>query len=201
MCAKAAIKLIRYLMVPAESTFTVKAFAEGLFAAFGHDPVISVKEFSGELQFAEVTFENASVKLAVNANALTVINVNSTDRQEIEHTMRAQVLETTRYAEVVFTSSDISVARVKEGHYSAQVNGVLTLHGVTKQLRLSGELWMTNETLRVKGKSAVKQTEFKITPVSVAAGTLRVKNEVKCSFDVVARRDTSFRDDTGIREN
>ncbi len=46
---------------------------------------------------------------------------------------------------------------------------------------------VTGGDLRAKGEFSLKQTDYKIKLVSVAGGTLKVKNELKCSFDVVAR--------------
>ena len=67
---------------PAASKFTVQAFAEGWFSAFGHDPVIGIKDFQGEAEFVPDTFDNASLKLTINANSLAVVNdVKEKDRK------------------------------------------------------------------------------------------------------------------------
>jgi len=181
--------LEHYRVDPAASTFTAQAFAQGLLSAFGHDPVIGIKDFQGEAQFVPGTFENASLKIIVNANALMVVNnVKEKDREENERTMRDQVLETARYPEIVFESNNVSFSRLGEGRYRARVIGDLTLHGVTQRnVWLNGEVTVTKDGLRAKGDFPVKQTDFKIKPVSVAGGTLKIKNEVKCSFDILAR--------------
>jgi polyisoprenoid-binding protein YceI len=135
------------------------------------------------------TFENASLKLTVNANSLAVINdLKEKDRHEIEQTMRNDVLETGNYPEIVFQSNNVSLSRLREGIYRARVIGNLTLHGVTQNnIWISGEVTLGPDELRVKGEFPLKQTDYKIKLVSVAGGTLKIKNEVKCSFDLVAR--------------
>ncbi len=60
-------EVVRYRLVPEESTFTVQAFAEGLFSAFGHDPVIVIRDFKGEVQFVPGTFEAAALKMTINS--------------------------------------------------------------------------------------------------------------------------------------
>ncbi len=189
MSFEAAAKVAHYRFDPAASTFSVHAFAEGLLSAFGHDPVIGVKDFHGEATFVPGTFENASLKLTVNANSLSVINdIKQKDRAEIERTMRAEVLETAKYPEIVFQSNHISLSRLREGIYRARVTGELALHGVTqKNVWISGEVTVSPDALRVKGDLPIKQTDYKIHLVSVVGGTLKIKNEVKCSFDIVAR--------------
>jgi len=37
-----------------------------------------------------------------------------------------------------------------------------------------------------RGSASLKQTAFGITPVSIAGGTVKVKDEVKIEFDIVA---------------
>src|SRR5262249_1310653 len=118
-----------------------------------------------------------------------VNNIKAQDRRDIEKTMRNEVLETSRYPEIVFKSNNISLTRVAEGRYRARVIGELTLHGVTQHdLSVNGEVTRVAEGLRLKGEFSITQTHFKIKLVSVAAGSLKIKNELKFSFDLLARR-------------
>jgi polyisoprenoid-binding protein YceI len=190
MTAEAAPQLDRYRLDSAASTFTVQAFAAGLLSAFGHDPIFRVNDFSGEVEFVGGTFEKASLKLLINTNSLTVTNVSEKDRQDIERTIRNEVLETSKYPQIVFESHNISFSRIREGLYRARAIGDLTLHGVTRQnLWVDGEMTASVEgTLQAKGQSAIKQTDYNIELVSIAGGTMKIKNEVRCSFNIVAVR-------------
>jgi len=181
--------LVHYRLDPAASKFTVQAFAEGLLSMFGHDPMFGVKDFQGEASFVPETFENASLKLTINANSLCVVNdVKEKDRQDIERTMRDEVLETGKFPEIVFQSNNVSLSRIGEGRYRARVIGDLTLHGVTQSnISLNGEVTLNNDGLKTKGDFVIKQTDYKIKLVSVAGGTLKIKNEVKGRFDILAR--------------
>lgn len=189
MSTQAASGVAQYRVDAAASTFTIQAFAEGLFSAFGHDPVFGVKDFQGEAAFVPGTFENASLKLTIKASSLTVVNdVKEKDRDDIERMMRDEVLETATYAEIVFQSNNISLGRAGTDRYRARVIGDLTLHGVTqKNVWLNGEVSLTPDGLRAKGDFTLKQSDYKIKLVSVAGGTLKIKNEVKGSFDILAR--------------
>jgi polyisoprenoid-binding protein YceI len=189
MTPEVSTQLEHYLIDPAASSFTVQAFAEGLFSAFGHDPVIDIKDFSGEAQFAPGRFENASLNLTIRADSLVVVNnIKEKDRQEIERAMREEVLETRKYPEIAFKSNNIALGRTGEGRYRARVIGDLILHDVTQRnLWINGEVTLTSDGLRAKGEFSIKQTDYKIKPVSVAGGTLKIKNELKCSFGILAR--------------
>jgi len=190
MTTQAAAELEHYRIDAAASTFKVQAFAGGLLSAFGHDPVFGVKDFQGEIQFVADSFWNASLKLIVKANSLTVVNnIKEKDRHDIEQTMRDDVLETAKYPEIVFESNNVALSQTGDDRYRARVVGDLTLHGVTqKNVSLNCDVTLTSEEVRAKGNFAVRQTDYKIKLVSVAGGTLKVKNEVKGAFDILARR-------------
>jgi len=183
--------VVHYRLAADQSTFTVKAFAEGLFSAFGHDPVFAIKDFIGEAEFVPGSFESASLKITIKANSIVLSNeVKEKDRLEIEQTMREQVIEIVKYPDIVFESSNISVTRLAEGRYRARIIGDLTLHGVTqKNLWISAEATVTGDSLRAQGEFSLKQTHFGIKPFSAAGGTIKLKNELKFSFDIVAQKE------------
>ena len=72
--------------------------------------------------------------------------------------------------------------------YWVALNGELTLHGVTRSLPVSARVVISGDSLRASGEFAVRQSDYEIALVSAAAGTIRVKDELKCKFDIVARK-------------
>lgn len=186
-----ASSTVRYRLVPDQSTFTVQAFSEGLLSAFGHDPVIAIRDFTGEAQFVPGSFEGASVKLTINARSLALSgDVKEKDRLEIEQAMREEVLEVEKYPEIVFSSNNISTSRLAEGRYRARIIGDLTLHGVTqKNLWISAEVTVQDDSLRGRGDFSLKQRDYGIKPFSAVGGTIKLKNELKFAFDIEARRE------------
>lgn len=179
-----------YRLVAKQSRFTVQAFAEGLLSAFGHDPVIVIRDFTGEVEFTPDAPSQASVSLIIKADSLAADDsIKEKDRLEIERMMREQVLETEKYPEIVFKNTSVSANRLGQGRYRARIIGDLTLHGATqKNLWIQAEVTMSEETLRAQGGFSLKQTDFGIKPVSVVGGTMKVKNELKFTFDVVAEK-------------
>jgi polyisoprenoid-binding protein YceI len=181
----------RYRLVADESQFTVQAFAEGLFSAFGHDPVIAIRDFTGEVEFTPGTLSDASVRMTIKTDSLAANDeVKEKDRAEIDRMMRDDVLETATYPEIVFASTSVTAQRLGEGRYRARVIGDLTLHGVTQHnLWIQTEVSIKEEKLRAQGQFSLKQTDYQIKPVKVAGGTLKVKNELKFSFNIVAKKE------------
>ena len=58
------------------------------------------------------------------------------------------------------------------------------MHGVTKAFTVPVRLEAHGDTLSATGRMVVKQTDFGITPVTVAGGTVKVKDEVKIEFEI-----------------
>jgi polyisoprenoid-binding protein YceI len=174
-----------------ESDFTVQAFATGLLAGFGHNPTIGIRDFVGEAQFTLGAPAAAALRLVVNVKSLAVLDdVKEKDRQEIERTMLNDVLEASLIPEIIFRSTNITLTRIVEGRYKARIIGDLTLHGVTRNgLWIMAQLTLDGDKLRAQGDFTLRQTDYKIKLVSVAAGALKLKDELKFSFDLVGYRD------------
>lgn len=177
----------RYRIDAGESHFAVRAFAGGFLSAFAHDHNIAIRDFNGEADFTYGTVQPASLRITIKAGSLTVTDkVSASDRQKIEGTMRDEVLEIAKYPEIVFKSTGVTASKSGEGQFQAKITGELSLHGVTRPLTINAQLEFGDKTLRARGAFAVKQSSFDIKPVSVAGGTIKVKDELKFSFDIVA---------------
>jgi polyisoprenoid-binding protein YceI len=171
------------------SKFTVRAFASGMLSAFGHSPTLAVREFTGEARFAGGTFEEAFLRINIKAGSLTVVdNISDKDRREIENTMNQRVLETHKYPDIVFESSNLSTSKAGDGQYWVNLVGELSLHGVTRDQPVAAQVALIGNTLRAHGEFSLLQTPYNIEVVSLAGGTLKLKDELKCSFDILARR-------------
>jgi polyisoprenoid-binding protein YceI len=171
------------------SRFQVRAYASGMLSAFGHNPVIAIRDFTGEVRFQPDSLEEASLRLKFAAASLTVTNdISEKDRREIEHAMQEQVIESQRYPEIVFESSAVTASLTGPAQYRVKIDGNLTLRGVTRSQQIPAFVKVTADTFRANGEFTIKQTDYGIKPVSVAGGTLKLKDELKFTFDIVANR-------------
>ena len=171
------------------SRFTVRAFASGMLSAFGHSPTIAIRDFAGEAQFNPDKLESASLHVTVKAASLTVTDdISDKDRREIEREMQESVLESAKYPEIVYDCSRVSVNNPGNGQYSITLQGNLTLHGVTSGLTIPARVAVTGDMLRAFGEFSLRQSDYNIKLVSAIGGGLKVKDEVKFSFDIVARK-------------
>jgi polyisoprenoid-binding protein YceI len=182
---------VHYTIDPTSSRFAVRAFAAGLLSGFGHNPVIAFRDFSGEVNFASGDITKSSVGITIKAASFEVQNdVSEKDRREIIRTMNDQVLEVGRFSDIAFESRQISGMQLGESLYVLKIEGDLFLHGVTRRQTVSVHVVPTDDKLRAYGEFSIKQSDFKIKLVSVAGGALKVKDELRISFDVNAKKDS-----------
>ncbi len=157
------------------SRVTVRVYKAGLFSAFGDDHEISAPIAEGTVDDSS----NPSVQLRFEAAKIRVLDpqLAPDKRTEVQRTMEGpKVLDTARYPEISFRSTSIE----KAGAGRWTVNGNLTLHGQTHPILAEVSL----QAGHYRGSARLKQRDFGITPVSVAGGTVKVKDELKIEFDV-----------------
>jgi polyisoprenoid-binding protein YceI len=168
---------------------TVQAFASGMLSAFGHNPKIAIRDLKGEIQCDPAHIEASTMHLVVRADSLSVMDsMSDKDRREIENDMRANVLETPQYPEIVFDVANVSVEKLDGLQANVTLNGQLSLHGVTRTQKLPATLVVGEEMLRAFGEFSLRQSNYGIKPVSAVGGALKVKDEVKFTFDIVSRK-------------
>ena len=174
----------------AASTITVKVEKTGLFSAFAHDHTIAAPLASGHLDVQKRT-----VELKFRSQEMKVLDpgIKDSERADIDRTMKSyKVLDPGRFPEIVFVSTSVETPAVgaKASGTSAAgadaakrylVHGKLTLHGVTRPVELPVSFSEGHYT----GKVTLKQTEFGITPVKIAGGTVKVKDAIEIVFEIV----------------
>jgi polyisoprenoid-binding protein YceI len=181
---------VRHVIDANRSSFSVQVLATGLLSAFGHSPKVAIRDFDGSVEFTvgSSPLAGARMTLKIRANSLeTDEGVNDKDRDEINRRMRQEVLETDDYPEIRYECTGVTASGTGDRYWVA-LKGELTLHGTTKPMPVSARVTINGNSLRATGDFALRQTDFGITPVSAAAGTIRVKDEVKCTFDILAHR-------------
>jgi polyisoprenoid-binding protein YceI len=181
--------LLHYVIDARASRFTVQAFASGILSAMGHNPRVGIRTFSGEVDFNADAAQASGFRLSMKANSLDVLDdISDKDRLEIERMMNEQVLEPAKYPAIVYEAPTVTITRTEGNLYSATLNGTLSFHGVTRNQSVSARIAAFNEMLRASGEFTLNQSDYGIKPISIAGGTLKVKDELKFSFEMVARQ-------------
>jgi polyisoprenoid-binding protein YceI len=181
---------LRFVIDQTASRFTVQAFATGMLSTFGHNPTIGIRDFDGELGFTPESYENAYLRLTLKLATLEVLDeMKRDDRKKLEQTMNGEVLDVEDFPTAQYESKEITVHKPSSGPLSAHVNGELSFHGVTNRQSLDARIGDMGTMLRISGEFTMRQSDYGITPVSFAGGMLRLKDELKFKFELVARRE------------
>jgi polyisoprenoid-binding protein YceI len=157
------------------STLTVYVYKTGILSTLGHNHEIEAPIEGGEVKGSE----NLSVELRVNPTKLRVLDteVSPGTRAKIQATMQsAEVLDVGRFPEIHFQSTGVEPS----GTNHWVIHGNLDLHGQTHPISFE----VTLKDGFYVGTAVLKQSGFGITPVRVAGGTVKVKDEIKVAFSI-----------------
>ena len=179
-----------YRLDSSRSKFMIRAFAGGLLWFKGHDHFVQARAFAGEARLTPGSVSPASLNLSVRAASLAETRevFNAQQKRIIDTELRDIVLEPDKYPDITFKSTDVSVD-ARGGLFRVKLGGDLTLRGVTRRVVIPAEVTLEGDALRARGEFNVKRSDFKVPATSAFHGTVRVRDRLKVSFDIVARRD------------
>jgi polyisoprenoid-binding protein YceI len=158
------------------STVTVVVGKSGVFRAFGDDHHIG-----GAVKQGFVDEDAHMVDILVDARGLRVLDPDASQehRDQIQARMLgSDVLDANRFPDIHFASGK---AEATEAGWT--VHGQLQLHGQVRPVTAT----VQHQGNHYRGSIHLKQTDFGITPVAAAGGTVKVKDDVVVEFDIVTR--------------
>jgi polyisoprenoid-binding protein YceI len=180
---------IRYVIDTRASQFTVQAFASGLISAIAHSPKIAIRDWTGMVQMSSAALDGLSLKVRVKSLSLEVLDeLSDSDRKEIHRVMNREVLETTQFPEIAYDSTLVTAEKLKDDLYRLNVRGRLNLHGVSNEQDFVAQASLGVDSARAYGSFTLLQSDYSIRIASIAGGTLKLQDELKFSFYVVARK-------------
>jgi polyisoprenoid-binding protein YceI len=183
---------VPYSIDPQRSKIEIQVARDGFLKAFGHDHVVTATQFAGEVQMDTAKLEQSSVSFTVETASLKVIDPGESekDRNDVQATMLGdQVLDASHYAQIKFSSSAVKSTSNKDGVFELQVDGILNLHGAAKPVSVPVRVKLAEDgTLTADSELSLLQSDFGITPYKAAGGTVRVKDKLKFTFHIVARK-------------
>jgi polyisoprenoid-binding protein YceI len=179
----------RYRLDAGRSQFMVRAFAGGLLFFKGHDHFIAARDFSGEAELTPGASPPASLQMTVRSESLVETRDVFTEQQKqiINKELREIVLETAKYPEITFKSTDVT-GNLSGGQFEAKIGGDLTLHGVTRHVVIPATVTVSGNDLRARGEFTVDRGDYNVKATSAFHGLVRVRDKLKFTFDIVAHQ-------------
>jgi hypothetical protein len=162
----------------ARSVLTVNVFKAGLFRAFADNHVIRAPIAEGALDDDPA---RPGIHFTINTGDMRVLDpgLKPGDRQQVQERMLGpEVLDAARFPKIEFTSSEVRPA----GSDAWTVRGTLTLHGQSRTVAVN----VRRKDSHYVGSVPLRQTDYGIAPISIVGGTVKVKDELRIDFDIVA---------------
>jgi polyisoprenoid-binding protein YceI len=179
-----------FVIDPAASSVRIHVGKSGAFSFAGHKHEVIAPALSGEVTADAADLSASHVVLTFEAGALKVLPEGEPegDPPKVEEAMRgSKVLDAARFPSIRFKSQRVSGRDAGGGAYDLEVAGELALHGVTRAITLPVHVEVAGAVLTASGKTVLRHDQFGMEPVSVAGGSVKVKNEIAIEYRIVAR--------------
>lgn len=187
-------------IAPAESSMRILVYRGGTMARLGHNHVISSGDLQGQI-WRVATAESSGFELEVPVNTL-IVDDNAARAEEGEDFplnvsedakagTKANMLRPTLLDGEHFPEISIRATRITGSATSPEVVASMRIKDQTREIRLPVTLMEAHGALAVQGSLEIRQSDFGITPLSLAMGALTVQDTVKIKFRLVAKSATA----------
>jgi len=179
-----------YVVDAGASSVRIHVGKSGAFSFAGHKHEVVAPVLSGEVAADPADLGASRVSLTFEAGALKVLPEGEPagDPPKVEEAMRGpKVLDAARFPSITFKTERVSGRESGSGVYDLELAGEIALHGVTRPITLPVHVEVSGDTLTASGKAVLRHDQFGMQPVSVAGGSVKVKNEIEVEYRIVAR--------------
>jgi polyisoprenoid-binding protein YceI len=177
-----------YALDPAASRVTIHVGKAGVLSIAGHEHEVvaghprgtaTADAGRGALSSIDLTFDTGALRVTGKGEPLE-------DVPKVQQTMLGpECLDAARFPTIRFVSSGAVAGRPVGASYDLVVEGQLTLHGVTRPIKVPVRVDFAAGGFTATGTTELRQTDFGIAPIS-KAGVVKVKNELRLDWRLVA---------------
>jgi polyisoprenoid-binding protein YceI len=185
-----------YVIDATTSTLHILVYRGGAMAKFGHNHVISSRSVQGSIWLGTV-LEGSGFDITVPVNELIVDDNNAralegedfaaTVSQEAKDGTKANMLRESLLDGARFPFIHIRSVGLQGDANAPTVVAALRIKDQTRNVTLPVTLQSASSSMRIKGELEIRQTDFGITPLSVALGALQVQDTIRIKFELVAK--------------
>jgi YceI-like protein len=173
---------------PSRSLIVIEVRRAGSLARVGHDHVVAAHDVRGY-----VAPDESRADLYLKLEDLVVDEPDLRAEAKLDtHPSPEDIAGTRRNMLNAFQAETFPFALVRiqrsDPEADAPVDVAVTLHGMTRTVKLPVRIVRTGDELSATGALALRQTDFDVKPLSILGGALQVGDEVGVSFAIRARR-------------
>ncbi|HEY7183463.1 MAG TPA: YceI family protein [Blastocatellia bacterium] len=186
---KQSPKTRAYAIDLTQSQVTATLTQEGFIARRYPSHRVEVKNFNGKIEVSEKDETQIEVEVEAESKSLTNVDrdMSEFERKEFHSVVNNQVLESDKFPRIKFVSVSAIDAQISGEKRSFTLSGDLTLRDVTKRVSFPVTVTIAKDQLRASGEAKLKQSDFGITPYSGKLGLVKIGDEVKINFEIVAK--------------
>jgi len=170
-------------VVPGRGYFRIHVGTGGLFGAFAHDHLIEAQKVEGCATINANDLTRSSIKLTFPAASVRVMDPNESakDRATVQENMEKDVLRISDFPRIFFESTSLEPGAANQ----LKVHGKLTIRDKTQAVVIPMTITRLGDgSYQAAGKYKFKQSSFGITPIQLAGGTIKVKDELETEFEL-----------------
>ena len=186
----------RYQIDSAASDVHVLVYRAGAAARMGHNHVVSSKDVRG-MVYLQKEFSRSHIELSLPVEKFVVDDpkARATEGDDFaaevpqdarestrRNLLRTEVLDAEHYAEIKLQSVRVAGTRARP-----ELTLRITIKDTARDVPVVANVAESGDALKINGEFAVKQTDFGITPFSVALGALQVQDQLRIRFSIVCR--------------
>lgn len=183
-----------YALAPDLSTVHILVYRGGTLARLGHNHVISSRHLDGRIWLGP-TLESSGFELSVPVQELIVDDdaARSAEGPDFPPGVPQAAREGTHANMLRETLLDgqrhpfvrIQSMRLQGDPATPQVQAALRIRDQTREVMLPVQVQTRDDRIEVRGEFPLRQSDFGITPLSVAMGALQVVDAVTIKFHLV----------------
>ncbi|MBC7918662.1 MAG: YceI family protein [Rhodoferax sp.] len=183
-----------YTIDATASTLHILVYRGGPMAKLGHNHVISSPNVQGSI-WRGASLASSGFDITVPVNDLIVDNgsARAAEGDDFATNVNQEAIEGTKanmLRESVLDGARFPVIRIQSVSVQGDANAptvvaALRIKDQTRHVTLPLALQATDSGMHIKGEFDIRQTDFGITPISVALGALQVQDTLKIKFFLV----------------
>jgi len=181
-----------------QSLVTIRVYRAGPLARLGHNHVItsavetgyawtngepSGSGFEVRLPVAGLVVDDPAARAAAGTDFAGEVPADAREGTR-RNLLRPEVLDGANYPEIV-----VRAAALDGTWQQPRARAAVTLKASTRTVAVPLVIERATGALRARGAFRLRQSDFGMTPFSVAGGAIQVADEVDVAFDIVARAD------------
>lgn len=195
MCPVFSVQAVEkhYLVDADHSSVYVLVYKEGALQLLGHNHVMSHSKVRGKVVRDTINIEKNRFILEMSVNQFIVDDkdsrqksgdafTSSIDSEDAlatrDNMLRTEVLDSENHPDIVIRGY------IKQDNAQYFAHADINIKGVIKKLILPIDLQFGGNSVVIKGRFSVKQTDFDIQPFSLMGGMLAVQDSMDIIFDI-----------------